>query len=111
MFTVNVSQIKGVQLFEILGRIDGDTAPEVGQTIDKVLDQGQMNVVLDLSGVEYMSSPGLREIVRIYKRAVTNGGDLRIANPSERVLAVLQLAGLDRMLKIFNTSIEAVNSF
>ena len=51
--------------------------------------------MLDLGGVEYMSSAGLREMVRVLKRVKRSGGDLRIANPSDRVKEVLELAGLD----------------
>lgn len=111
MFTVNESQIKGVHIFEVIGRMDGDTAPELGRQMDAALDKAIHQLVLDLNGVDYMSSPGLREIVRIYKRAQSAGGDLRLANPSDRVLTVLQLAGLDRAMKLYTSSLEAVDSF
>ncbi|NDJ77853.1 MAG: STAS domain-containing protein [Chloroflexi bacterium] len=108
---INSSQMKRVQLFEVVGRVDSTNATELGQTMDRAVDDGRNNVVLDLGGVEYMSSAGLREMVRVLKRVKRGGGDLRIANPSERVQEVLELAGLDTIFEIYPTQVEAVGSF
>jgi anti-sigma B factor antagonist len=83
----------------------------LGSALDKVVDDGKANLVLDLGGVDYMSSAGLREMVRVLKRVKRTGGDLRIANPSDRVKEVLELAGLDTIFEIYPTQVEAVGSF
>ena len=108
---INVSEMKRVRLFEVIGRVDSSNATELGQELDKTVDDGNSNLVLDLSGVEYMSSAGLREMVRVLKRVKRSGGDLRIANPSDRVKEVLELAGLDTIFEIYPTQVEAVGSF
>ena len=108
---INSSEMKRVQLFEIAGRVDSTNATEMGNVLDRAVDDGKSNLVLDLGGVEYMSSAGLREMVRVLKRVKRSGGDLRIANPSERVKEVLELAGLDTIFEIFPTQVEAVGSF
>ncbi|GAB4427241.1 MAG: STAS domain-containing protein [Anaerolineae bacterium] len=108
---INTSDMRRVQLFEVIGRVDSTNATELGNAMDKAVDDGKSNLVLDLSGVEYMSSAGLREMVRILKRVKRVGGDLRIANPSERVREVLELAGLDSVFEIYPTQVEAVGSF
>ena len=108
---INTSEMKRVRLFEIIGRIDSSNATELGKELDKAVDDGNSNLVLDLSGVEYMSSAGLREMVRVLKRVKRSGGDLRIANPSDRVKEVLELAGLDTIFEIYPTQVEAVGSF
>ena len=82
MATISVSQVKNVHVIEIIGRLDGDSAPEMGRLLDQTLDEGHRQLVLDLGSVDYMSSPGLREIVRVFKRAQQASGDLRVANPS-----------------------------
>ena len=108
---INVSEMKRVQLFEVIGRVDSTNASELGAALDRAADEGRTSMVLDLSGVEYMSSAGLREMVRVLKRVKRGGGDLRIANPSERVKEVLELAGLDTIFEIYPTQVEAVGSF
>jgi anti-anti-sigma factor len=108
---ISSSEMKRVQLFEVVGRVDSNNAGELGAALDSVVDDGKNNLVLDLSGVEYMSSAGLREMVRVLKRVKRSGGDLRIANPSDRVKEVLELAGLDTIFEVYPTQVEAVGSF
>jgi anti-sigma B factor antagonist len=108
---ISSSDMKRVQLFEVMGRVDSTNAAELGSAMDRSVDDGKTNLVLDLGGVEYMSSAGLREMVRVLKRVKRSGGDLRIANPSERVREVLELAGLDSIFEIYPTQVEAVGSF
>jgi anti-sigma B factor antagonist len=108
---INITEIKGVKIIEVMGRMDGDSSPIVGQALDSIIDEGYDKLVLDLGSVDYISSPGLREVVRVYKRVQQSGGDLRLANPSERVMTVFELAGLDTMLHIYDSDIAAINSF
>ncbi len=108
---INSSEMKRVQLFEIAGRVDSNNAAELGGALDRAVEEGKTNLVLDLSGVDYMSSAGLREMVRVMKVVKKKGGDLRIASPSDRVREVLELAGLDSIFAIYPTQVEAVGSF
>ena len=110
--SIFVSEMKGVQVIEVAGRLDGNSAPVLGRELDAVLAGGHAHIVLDLGSVDYISSPGLREIVRVFKRVQRKGGDLRIANPSDRVMDVMELAGLDTTLRIYyDTRVQAVDSF
>lgn len=108
---ISVSEMKRVQLFEVNGRVDSMSANELGQALNEAIDGGRTLIVVDMQGIEYMSSAGLREIVSALKRVHKTGGDIRLANPSERVMEVLELAGLDTIFKIYPTQVEAVGSF
>lgn len=108
---ISQSEVKRVVLFEVTGRVDSSNASELGAELDKVVDVGQNKLVVDLSGVKYMSQAGLRELVRVLKEVKDTGGDLRIANPSPRVTEVLELGGLDTIFEIYPTQVEAVGSF
>ena len=111
MIDVKVSAQEHVVLVEVNGRIDSMTAGQFGEGLSTPIDEGRTNVVLDLGGVEYMSSAGLREIVNALKKVKRAGGDLRIAQPSDRVLEVLEMAGLDTIIQIFDTQGEAIGSY
>ncbi|NJL94582.1 MAG: STAS domain-containing protein [Anaerolineae bacterium] len=108
---ITVSEMKRVQLFEVSGRVDSMSANELGEALNSVIIDGHSEIVIDMQGIEYMSSAGLREIVSALKRVHKNNGDIRLANPSERVTEVLELAGLDTIFKIYPTQVEAVGSF
>ncbi len=108
---IKSSELKRVRLFEITGRIDSTNATELGAALNEVIDAGQTQLVLDLSNVEYMSSAGLRELVSALKKVKKGTGDMRLAAPSERVMEVLELAGLDTIFSIYDTQVEAVGSY
>jgi anti-anti-sigma factor len=108
---LNQQELKRVLLIEVTGRVDSTTADQLGKALNDAIDEGQNQLVLDLSKVEYMSSAGLRELVSALKRLQRGRGDLRLAALSERVEEVLELAGLDEIFKIFETQVEAVGSF
>jgi anti-sigma B factor antagonist len=112
MIDVNViGADKNVTLLEVNGRIDSMNANQFGDALLGEIDNGHLQLVLDLSGVDYMSSAGLREIVGALKKVKRSEGDLRIAQPSARVLEVLEMAGLDTILQIFPTQAAALESY
>jgi anti-sigma B factor antagonist len=108
---ITVKQMKRVDLVEVSGRVDSSNAADLGTALSERITKGTLNVVVDLAKVDYMSSGGLRELVAGLKRVKKDGGDLRLANPSERVREVLQLAGLDSIFQIFDDQVQAVASF
>jgi len=100
-----------VMVLRASGRIDSMNAPQLGEAFNEHIAAGQTHLVLDLSGVDYMSSAGLRELVNALKKLKRVSGDLRIAQPSKRVREVMEMAGLDTIFLIFETSNEAIESF
>ncbi len=98
-------------LITVEGRVDSSTADQLGTALNGQIDSGTLNLVVDLSGVEYMSSGGVRELVAGLKRVKKDGGDLRLCALSERVREVMRLAGLDTVFEIFDDQVTAVGSF
>lgn len=112
MLEIRVTERDGVTLVEVTGRVDSTNAEQLGDALTREIEAGHTQIVLDLAAVEYMSSAGLREIVSALKRAKRGvGGDVRIAQPSYRVREVLEMAGLDTILQIYPTQVEAVGSY
>ncbi|MDQ7024513.1 MAG: STAS domain-containing protein [Anaerolineae bacterium] len=113
MIKINVSNRDPVTLVEVSGRVDSMSANQFGDKLTEQIDDGKILLVLDLSGVEYMSSAGLREIVTSLKKAkkAQGKGDLRLAQPSQRVREVLEMSGLDTIFRIYSTQDDAINSY
>jgi anti-sigma B factor antagonist len=111
MIDINVSGMNHVTLVEVSGRVDSMNAGELGTALASEIDGGRIRIVLDLAGVDYMSSAGLRELVNSLKRAKRATGDVRLSQPSERVREVLEMAGLDTVFQIFESQGDAVGSY
>ena len=61
-------------------------------------------VVFDFSQVRYVSSSGISAVLRLYRECRTNGSELLLLAPSREVRSVLELAGLDRLVKMLPES-------
>lgn len=66
------------------------------------------HVIVDLSGVNYMSSYGLRMFLVAAKALHNAGGALHLAGPNQNVLQVIQMAGYDTMFPVYETAEEAI---
>lgn len=109
---IETRQYKRVDLIKVGGRIDSVAAPQFEAAIQQIMDQGRFRIVVDMNAVEYLGSLGLRILVSALKQARRwNRGDLRLASPSQRVVDVLQLAGLDVLFRTYDTPVDAVGSF
>ena len=80
--------------FVLSGRLGRDGAAQLEAACREVLDTGDATLRLDLSGVDYISSPGLRLLARVRDDLEARGGCLVLHNLSEPVRLALDLAGL-----------------
>lgn len=108
---ISTEELKQVSVMAVSGRVDSATAPELENSLKKLVEAEKTQIVLDLKNVEYMSSAGLRAMVSTLKAVKRVNGDLRLASPSPRVEEVLRLAGLTSIFSIHPTRDEAVASF
>ena len=83
----------------VSGRLDTTTAPQL-EAVIKEMSQGSKIMNLDLSGIEYMSSTGLRDILLAHKIMGGNGGKLVVQKPSDFVMQVLEATSMDKLLNI-----------
>src|SRR5436190_21567000 len=80
------------------GQIDANISDHVGNAIETAIRAENHNIDLDLAQVDYVSSAGIRMLVKHFKRLKTARGTLRIVRTTDAVLSVLQLSGLEAML-------------
>lgn len=80
------------------GWLDTLTSPEFHDEVQEL--EGAKNVVLDLGGVEYISSAGLRETVSLFRTVSANGGSFSVRNVRAEVMDVFTLTGFDKKFEI-----------
>lgn len=112
---INVEKLKRVVLVTVDGRIDSTNASELDGSLKQTMAEGQYNIVVNLSDVDYMSSAGLRTLVSALRECKKKRGDLGISAPSERVKEVFDLAGLTTgptpLFTVYENDTAAVGSF
>lgn len=100
-----------VTVLDASGRLDLLTAPEFRARIADAIAGGTSRLVVDFERVEFVDSSGLGALVAALKLARRAGGDLRICGASEQLEIVLDLTGLDRVLRPYPGVDDAVGSF
>ncbi|MDO4748194.1 MAG: STAS domain-containing protein [Eubacteriales bacterium] len=82
----------------IEGKLDTTTAPEFEKTLGEILD-GVSELVLDMTNLEYISSAGLRVILKVQK-VMYNQGKMKLLGVNETVMEVFEITGFSNILKI-----------
>jgi anti-sigma B factor antagonist len=93
------------------GRLDSHTSGDAGDRFVEIVQGGDKRIVLNLSQLDYVSSAGLRVILRGAKLLQEKLGELKICNASQRVSNVLVTAGFDSLIKLYATEHEAFAAF
>jgi anti-sigma B factor antagonist len=107
---IQTQEYKRIAVVTVAGRVDSSTSADLEATLQALIDKGKKNLVLDMAGVEFLSSSGLRVLVNAFK-ACKGAGELCIAQPSERAASSLSIAGVDTLFSIHPTREAAVASF
>ncbi|HET9908830.1 MAG TPA: STAS domain-containing protein [Anaerolineales bacterium] len=111
LFSIETDSTQSVSVMKVKGRVDSDTAPELDDALTKLLQDNKNKIVLNLQAVDYMSSAGLRAMVKAYQNAKKSGGDVRLASVSTPVEVILRTVGMMQMLQMYPTDQEAMASF
>jgi anti-sigma B factor antagonist len=109
---ITTKQFKNCDMVILNGRVDSSTAPQLSEALENVTGNGRYKIVMDMSGLEYMSSAGFRALLasqRLCKRY--NRGEIILVAVPERIQEALELAGFTELFKTYADPIEAVGSF
>ena len=95
--TINVERDFELVTLEITGRLDTTTAPNLESVVSE-LSEDTKELVFNMSGVEYISSAGIRVLLGAYKKMNSNQGTMRIEKANDMVREVFEMTGLLQML-------------
>ncbi len=85
----------------VSGEIDHHNAKQARERLDKIIENAQpISFGLDLSGVSFCDSSGLGLVMGRMRKCLSVGSTMIIKNPSAAVLKILEIAGMDKILKI-----------
>lgn len=98
---VTYERLRGELNAALFGEIDHHSAKNVREDLDRtILKERPDEFRLELSNITFMDSSGLGLVMGRYKTVAAIGGTMSIVNPSESVIKILSMAGLDKLVKI-----------
>lgn len=96
-----------IPVIVLSGEVDVFTAPQLKQQMIALLDSGVANLVVNLTGVEYLDSTALGVLIGGLKRMRERDGDVVLVCPGARVRRVFEITGLDKIFDIYSSDDEA----
>jgi anti-sigma B factor antagonist len=100
-----------VYVLQASGFIDTSTVSVVEEKITKLFAEGKYKLVVDLSGVEFVSSAGWGVFVAFLKKMRDKDGDLKLSGMIEKVAKVFTLMEFDSLMDAYADEDAAVKSF
>ncbi len=100
----------GVTVVAIEGRLDAPGVPQAEQVFQELIDSDAGRILLDLSGVEYISSSGLRLFIMLAKATDRSKAKLAFCRLSPFVLDVLEITHLTTRFNIYPSREEALQA-
>ena len=96
--TIEIKKTEAETIIEIVGRLDTITAPALDKTINEDIGETK-NLVLDVKGMEYISSAGLRVLLSAQKK-MQKIGSMKLTGVCEEVMEVFEMTGFADILVI-----------
>jgi anti-sigma B factor antagonist len=104
-------KMPGYYVVTLNGRLDGTTYADCEAKITPILIPGTKTLMLDLSNLDYISSMGLRVVIKARKFIEGNGGGVNIINMQPQIKKVFEIANLLSGMTLFASIKEADNYF
>jgi anti-anti-sigma factor len=105
---IELDEIDKVIVLRLDGSLDAATAPVLDRKIHTLVNDGHIQIALDFTHVDYLSSAGLRVLLSETRKLHAKQGTFLLFSLSAEVEEVLKMAGFDRILQIFPTEKEAL---
>jgi anti-anti-sigma factor len=105
---LNVKDGEKGKLVSVTGRMDAVSSPEFEKELGKLIDEGNINFVVDLTGLDYISSSGLRSVLVTAKKLKGKNGQILLASLQDVVKEVFEISGFSAIIPIHESVEEAM---
>lgn len=105
-------EVGGVTVIDLNGRITlGEGSAMLRDLVRETLGGGHKKILMNLSGIDYIDSTGLGELVSAYRLIKSQGGELKLLKLNKKVTDLLQVTKLYTVFDIHNEEAQAIASF
>ena len=103
-----LEKINNFSILNIDGRIDTTNSTVLEAEFNKIYGSGEKDIIIDCSGLKYISSSGLRVFLIAQKRANALKGKLHVSNMQPAIMDIFVISGFSSIFRIFDTRQEAL---
>jgi anti-sigma B factor antagonist len=102
------SKQNDISIYKLKGRLDSNTSPGLEQKLATAMENGATNMILDFENLDYISSAGLRIILKTTKDLKRSDGRIILCAMQDYVKEVFEIAGFDSFLPIVPSMDDAI---
>lgn len=102
---------EAISIYKLNGRLDSNTSQGFEKKIFDAISDGSKNMIVDFKDLDYISSAGLRVILKATKALNREDGKIMLCSMQDYVKEVFEIAGFDSFLPIVGTMDEALKAF
>jgi anti-sigma B factor antagonist len=110
-FSIKIREAGAVSLLDVSGKLTSLEAGALRDSVSRLLKQGRRDIVLNLSGLNYLDSSGIGELARVYVTVVKQNGQMKVVGLSSKIEEVLKITQLYQVFPEFPDEEAALKSF
>lgn len=110
-FSATIRQVGQVSVVEVNGKLTSFESGALRSSIAKLLKEGRKQILLNLSGLTYLDSSGIGELVQTYMSVIKGGGEMKVVGLSDKVEEILKITQLYQVFQEFQDEQAALRSF
>ncbi|MFC1896638.1 STAS domain-containing protein [Thermodesulfobacteriota bacterium] len=100
----------GACVLQVMGRLDSNTSPDFEKKVFEAIEGGVTRLVVDCEGLDYVSSAGLRVILKATKRLKKTEGMIVVCSMRDYIREVFEMAGFDSFIPVARNREEALKA-
>jgi phosphoserine phosphatase RsbU/P len=108
---IRTRRLGDVLIADMVGRLDSRTAGPASTELNQIAQDGHSKLILNVHGLEYVSSAGLRAILVAAKLVQVHGGVIKICDANATVKQVMEVSGMSSLLHLYATEKDALAAF
>ena len=106
---VGLTKIEEVSVLTIKGRIDTASTSKLENICSKLLSQRETKVLIDGTLIDFISSAGLRVLLKLAKEVKKYSGNLAVAHINDYVHQIFKISGFNELFPIYDNVVEGLN--
>jgi anti-sigma B factor antagonist len=108
---INQEEVRNIVILSLNGRLDTLHFPLVDKELSSLIDNNRKEIILDCTSMDYISSSGLRILLKGLKQMEAARGRLTICNLQPQITQIFKISGFDHLFEIYPGRQEAVSSY
>ena len=110
-FSAIIRHVGQVSVIEVTGKLTSFESGALRSSIAQLLKEGRKQILLNLSGLTYLDSSGIGDLVHTYMSVIKGGGEMKVVGLSDKVEEILKITQLYQVFQEFQDEQAALRSF